>query len=434
MVDPDKRSRSSDQADASCPSAQECSQVDRRSRPCDHGDLSCPSAQESAQVATSMVESSPLTTLSEPLLRVEGPSIASIPPCIAPPCVAPAVESLNGLHWDPFSDMCSIAMDRKVHVTVASAMGGAVTLGTGGGAIGMASGGVVGAAIGSTFALFTFGLSIPVGAALGSAAGLCMGTTMGATAGFLGGGAAGLSAYSNREKLCDAASDGVAKGREATANAADYVLRSVNVQMQRVALQQTRNGKLVLHYFSRQCHRQIKLAVDYLKEFADALRRYVRELAAKFYAHTKKKTAQVIVSAKTTVKTQAGAALMIAQESASWLGANVHSAASDQVVQITIVSAASGAVLAGTVGGLAGFTTGGGLGAVVGVVPAPLTFGLSIPTCAVLGSGIGLYTGAVMCGTVGLIGGGMTGRSFSKHRANINAAESSAASNDSNRA
>mmetsp|Transcript_114078 Transcript_114078/g.368529 ORF Transcript_114078/g.368529 Transcript_114078/m.368529 type:complete len:99 (+) Transcript_114078:254-550(+) len=82
---------------------------------------------------------------------------------------------------------------------MASAVGGAVTLGAGGGATGLVSGGVLGAAVGVLPAVFTFGLSIPVCAALGSGAGLCMGSAVGGTAGLVGGGAAGYRLYALRE-------------------------------------------------------------------------------------------------------------------------------------------------------------------------------------------------------------------------------------------
>merc|ERR1712080_734990 len=56
---------------------------------------------------------------------------------------------------------------------------GAVTLGCAGGAFGLASGIVTGAAAGIVPALFTFGLSIPAGAALGGGTGLFLGAGTG---------------------------------------------------------------------------------------------------------------------------------------------------------------------------------------------------------------------------------------------------------------
>lgn len=96
---------------------------------------------------------------------------------------------------------CEIAAQPKVQVTAASAAGGAVTVGATGGAIGFTAGGVIGAACGVIPAIFTFGLSIPVGAAIGSGAGLCVGTAVGGTAGAVGGGAVGFGAYSKKDEI-----------------------------------------------------------------------------------------------------------------------------------------------------------------------------------------------------------------------------------------
>merc|ERR1712113_1199502 len=64
---------------------------------------------------------------------------------------------------------------------------------------GAVSGGLVGAALGLVPAVFTFGLSIPVGAALGGGTGLCIGSAVGGTAGFVGGGIAGYKLTEENE-------------------------------------------------------------------------------------------------------------------------------------------------------------------------------------------------------------------------------------------
>lgn len=92
-----------------------------------------------------------------------------------------------------------VAAGPKAQVTAASAVGGAVTLGAGGGATGLVSGGLVGAALGVVPAAFTFGLSIPVGAALGGGTGFCIGSAVGGTAGFVGGGIAGYKLSEQKE-------------------------------------------------------------------------------------------------------------------------------------------------------------------------------------------------------------------------------------------
>eukprot|EP00927_Polykrikos_kofoidii_P013470 TRINITY_DN15873_c1_g2_i1.p1 TRINITY_DN15873_c1_g2~~TRINITY_DN15873_c1_g2_i1.p1 ORF type:complete len:577 (-),score=89.85 TRINITY_DN15873_c1_g2_i1:421-2151(-) len=87
-----------------------------------------------------------------------------------------------------------IAADAGVQAVAKSATGGAVILGTTGGVAGLMTGGFVGATVGVVPALFTFGLSIPLGAAIGGGAGLCVGTVAGGSAGFFGGGVAAYGA------------------------------------------------------------------------------------------------------------------------------------------------------------------------------------------------------------------------------------------------
>lgn len=94
-----------------------------------------------------------------------------------------------------------LAQDTKVQATVAGAAGGAVTLGAGGAASGLAVGTTLGAVVGFVPAVFTLGLSIPVGAAIGGGAGLMTGAAIGSTAGVVGGGAAGYGVYTEREQL-----------------------------------------------------------------------------------------------------------------------------------------------------------------------------------------------------------------------------------------
>merc|ERR1719253_1233798 len=63
--------------------------------------------------------------------------------------------------------------------------------------IGGGVGVVIGSAVGVVPALFTLGLSIPVGAVIGGTGGLCTGTLIGGTTG----GAAGLTAYRYRIQI-----------------------------------------------------------------------------------------------------------------------------------------------------------------------------------------------------------------------------------------
>merc|ERR1712151_296925 len=87
------------------------------------------------------------------------------------------------------------AADKKVQATATTAGVGAVTMGSAGAVGGMVCGGVAGALVGLVPALFTFGLSIPIGAVVGGGAGLFLGGAAGTTVGFAGGGAVGLTGY-----------------------------------------------------------------------------------------------------------------------------------------------------------------------------------------------------------------------------------------------
>merc|ERR1719272_2866535 len=93
------------------------------------------------------------------------------------------------------SEALSFASTTKVGVTSSAALAGAVVGGTTTGAFGT----VVGASVGLVPALFTFGLSIPVGAVVG----LCVGTTVGGSAGAVGGGAIGYGGFTHRKAISE---------------------------------------------------------------------------------------------------------------------------------------------------------------------------------------------------------------------------------------
>jgi len=112
-----------------------------------------------------------------------------------------------------------LAKEPQVQVTAASAAAGGAALGAGGGAVGLATGGIAGAAIGVVPAIFTFGLSIPIGAAIGGGAGLCLGSVIGGTTGVVGGGAAGYGVYGKKTEIYN----GVSKCVEYAKNKKDQV-------------------------------------------------------------------------------------------------------------------------------------------------------------------------------------------------------------------
>uniref|UniRef100_A0A7S4SAL9 Uncharacterized protein n=1 Tax=Alexandrium monilatum TaxID=311494 RepID=A0A7S4SAL9_9DINO len=97
--------------------------------------------------------------------------------------------------------VCDVAADERFQVSVASAASGALVLGAGGGAVGLTTGSAVGAALGLVPAPFTFGLSIPISAAIGGTAGLTVGTAVGGAVGAVGGGAVGYGVYTKKEDI-----------------------------------------------------------------------------------------------------------------------------------------------------------------------------------------------------------------------------------------
>merc|ERR1719189_2927616 len=94
-----------------------------------------------------------------------------------------------------------IVKDRRVQVTAASAAVGGATIGTGGAVVGLVTGGTIGGACGIPFALFTFGLSIPISAMIGGGVGLVTGGAVGTTVGATTGGVAGFGAYTKRVEI-----------------------------------------------------------------------------------------------------------------------------------------------------------------------------------------------------------------------------------------
>lgn len=96
------------------------------------------------------------------------------------------------------SDLVS---QRSFQATAASAVVGALAMGTGGGATGLALGSMIGAVAGLPFAIVTFGMSVPIAAATGGGTGLVAGVAVGATTGAVGGGAAGYGIYKNRDNI-----------------------------------------------------------------------------------------------------------------------------------------------------------------------------------------------------------------------------------------
>lgn len=261
-----------------------------------------------------------------------------------------------------------VAQGTAFQTTALSAAGGAVAVGSGGAAAGLATGAVVGASLGLAPALFTFGISIPVGAAIGGSAGFLVCATGGAAVGALGGGVAGYG-YNKREHIACGARRILAKAKE-------------SVQwMKKVA-----SKKLVA---------PVKSAVAAIRGKSSEAKVAISSKADE----VQEKGLKVVVS---ETAHQAGA-------KASGFAAGMYAAATNPSVQVTAISAAGGATVVGTGGGVAGLAVGTVLGATMGLVPAIFTFGLSIPIGAVIGGGTGLVTGAAAGTALGAVGGAASG-------------------------
>jgi len=94
-----------------------------------------------------------------------------------------------------------VARNRKFQVTVASAAAGTVAGSVAGGGMGTLAGATVGAVVGFVPAIFTLGLSIPIGAVIGGGTGFCTGVVAGGSVGVVGGGAAGYGGFTYRKEI-----------------------------------------------------------------------------------------------------------------------------------------------------------------------------------------------------------------------------------------
>jgi len=260
-----------------------------------------------------------------------------------------------------------VIFDKRTHVIVLSAGGGALLLGSTAGVAGVCGGMTSGALAGLVPALFTLGLSIPAGAAVGGSVGGLLGTAAGTMTGFIGGGAAGGVAYRYRVEIRNGALLVRVKVLDAKAKAAKAV---------------------------QQLHMKVANTAETAKSHGNSTLQMISD-----------KSSEVACRAQACMHVAATSA----QTKASDLGAGAKSLALNPAVQVTSAAAAGGAVATGAAGGSLGLVAGGATGAAVGLVPALFTFGLSIPVCAVIGSGTGACLGTAAGGTAGMVGGGAMG-------------------------
>mmetsp|Transcript_36004 Transcript_36004/g.90470 ORF Transcript_36004/g.90470 Transcript_36004/m.90470 type:complete len:316 (-) Transcript_36004:293-1240(-) len=95
--------------------------------------------------------------------------------------------------------------------------------------------------------------------------------------------------------------------------------------------------------------------------------------------------------------------------------------ASERTSQVTLACAACGALLLGSGCAVAGLLIGTTVGAALGLLPALLTFGLSVPLGGFLGALCGLAAGALLGSGAGFVGAGLLGYGLYTRRKKIGA-------------
>jgi hypothetical protein len=252
--------------------------------------------------------------------------------------------------------------DERTKGYVASAVGGAAIVGVPSAALCLVGGGAIGATLGLIPAIFTLGLSVPVGAMIGG----CCGTAVGATAGSAVGAALGCGIFNKQ---------------------AEITLCAQNLEIAGSS--------------------RLDKARYKANEFLKLVRRHVEFMSSDAAAEL----ASVRVHLQQLLATGQRKAAEAAQTTKQFL--------SDRAVQVSAASAAGSAAVLGVGGGAAGLVAGGTLGAAIGVIPAIFTFGLSIPVGAAIGGGCGIAAGVTTGVTVGFLGGGAGGyRIYARRSAN----------------
>lgn len=232
--------------------------------------------------------------------------------------------------------------DKEALALVLLGTGGGLCIGSGGAVVGITVGGAMGSALGVIPAIFTFGLSIPVGAILGGGGGAIVGSAVGGVAGFVCGGSCG------------------------------YGIAYVRSDIRRCLL-----------YVNARCHDVYSYVIVKPVTKVRDTSRAVGDKLHNAQEETKRKAKETAEGIKILV--------------------------SDKRFQATAGGAGVGAATLGTAGATAGTAIGVVGGAMIGVVPALFTFGLSIPIGAIIGGGTGLCIGATAGTTTGIVGGGAIG-------------------------
>jgi len=341
-----------------------------------------------------------------------------------------------------------LSKERSVQVAAASAAGGAIVVGTGGAATGLAAGSAIGGALGLVPAVVTFGASIPVFAAVGGVCGMVVGTVCGGTAGLLGGGVLGYGTYTKRDTIgnCVATANNAAKtGLNCCSDSVSSVSRRFGAGLELLSERLTVSKNLVgqrvtvaKNLVSERLTVGKELVTERLtvgKEFVTERLTIGKEVVSDRLAAGKEMAAALSLKLQSNLKViKAEAQSKFAEAQTKCLAATSYlkkenrqmllescsekirnvsqgagEMAKDRGVQVTAVSAAGGAIVVGTGGAATGLAAGSALGAAVGLVPAIFTFGLSIPVFATIGAACGTAVGTVCGGAVGLVGGGAVG-------------------------
>lgn len=122
----------------------------------------------------------------------------------------------------------AIVTDRSVHVGAASAAAGAVGGATAGGAVGLLGGATTGGLVGVPFALFTFGASIPLCAALGGGLGMSAGAATGGAAAATAAGVSGYNGHKYRKEISSGATSAWGKTVEKSLNLRNSAQQSLS--------------------------------------------------------------------------------------------------------------------------------------------------------------------------------------------------------------
>jgi len=284
-------------------------------------------------------------------------------------------------------------------VTVSTASG-AVAIGTAGGAFGCVTGVVMGAGAGLIPALFTFGLSIPVGSAIGGGVGTVAGTMLGATTGGAAGGSTGYAVYRFRAEIHNGAlyvTTSIQKGAICVKDAGVKVGQTVNGVAQgskERALQVHTKACDAAIASKRRAGNTVTTVAIFSHDASSALWTNIVDTTLR----------QLLMGSKRRAGNAVDTVMVCSQKTSSAVVATVMDPECEKVA----CCAVGGTMVGATTGGAGGALTGAALGTALGTVPAIFTFGLSIPVGGLMGGGIGMTVGCTAGGTTGCIIGGMS--------------------------